>query len=213
MLRANNFNVQPVVRTILMSEAMFSSAARNNRVKDPITLTVGFTRNTGIPFSINRLHDQLNDNGIGLELANPPDVSGWPMNRYKEAHESDYFLGWSYQRANYVVEVFEELDDWESSSPGPGQQPEGYYMQQILDQIGVALPSGAQVVDHLARIMDVTLTDFEREGLLFYMDYYYDESDDEFDPELFDSRVQSQVRRKVAGVLWLLSQHEDYQRY
>ncbi|MFI5401755.1 MAG: DUF1800 family protein, partial [Planctomycetota bacterium] len=78
----NQWNLKPILETILRSEAMFSERARKSQVKSPVEYVMGFLRSTGI-----RLHTDpateaarglLSCEYVGQIPLDPPDVSGWP---------------------------------------------------------------------------------------------------------------------------------------
>lgn len=216
MLVEDDFEVENLVRRILTSEAMFSTEARKNRIKDPLSLVVGFMRDTGFPADPGRFEDYFDSDGLGLTLLAPPDVSGWPMNKYQEAHESEYFLGWTFPRSNILAELMGRIDDFEYSSgstPIDGRETEGFYLRRLVDQIGLAAPNSAQVVDFFSRMMGVSLTSEERTAMMFYLDNSYDDRDDEFEEDPFDIDNLDLMQARIAGLLWLLAEHDDYQRY
>jgi hypothetical protein len=72
-------------------------------------------------------------------------------------------------------------------------------------------PTGGEAVDHIAYMLGVSLSRSERDDLVEYMDNKM--GYEGLEPELFDPREPSQVRRKIAGLLWILIQHEDYMTY
>jgi uncharacterized protein (DUF1800 family) len=75
--RRVNFEVKPLVQTILQSEAFFSPAAMRTQVKTPVQLVVGTARVLTAPASMVRglvlAADQM-----GMVLLYPPNVGGWP---------------------------------------------------------------------------------------------------------------------------------------
>ncbi|MCC6357135.1 MAG: DUF1800 family protein [Phycisphaerales bacterium] len=80
---ASNFEIAPLVRTILMSQALFSSEARYNQISSPVEHVVGVARTLDMHVysedSQGYLFDQLAGDlaGAGMELLNPPGVEGW----------------------------------------------------------------------------------------------------------------------------------------
>lgn len=79
----SNFQIEPVVRTLLMSEAFFSNESRFSHVATPVEHFVMFARTLDMHmdsedsqgFILDRLADDLRDSG--QELLNPPGVEGW----------------------------------------------------------------------------------------------------------------------------------------
>jgi uncharacterized protein (DUF1800 family) len=78
-----NFAIEPIVRTLLQSEAFFSPEARGNQVSSPVEHWVGFARTLDMHmtsedsqgFQLDRVANDLRD--AGHELLNPPGVEGW----------------------------------------------------------------------------------------------------------------------------------------
>ncbi|MCA9255662.1 MAG: DUF1800 family protein [Phycisphaerales bacterium] len=79
----SGFEIEPVVRTLLMSEAFFSEDAQTNQIASPVEHWVGFARTLDMHFAsedsqgflLDRLVNDLRD--AGQELMNPPGVEGW----------------------------------------------------------------------------------------------------------------------------------------
>lgn len=80
---AGGFEIAPLVRRILSSQAMFSPEARGNQVTSPVEHVVGVARTLDMHMqsedSQGFLLDQLVNDlvGTGQELLNPPGVEGW----------------------------------------------------------------------------------------------------------------------------------------
>ncbi|MCB9852748.1 MAG: DUF1800 domain-containing protein [Phycisphaerales bacterium] len=83
MFVESGFEIEPLVRTLLQSEAFFSEDARNNQIASPVEHWVGFARTLDMHMSsedsqgflLDRLVNDLRD--AGQELMNPPGVEGW----------------------------------------------------------------------------------------------------------------------------------------
>lgn len=80
---AGNFEIAPLVRTILTSQALFSESARGNQITSPVEHAVGVFRTLDMHIHSEesqtsrsrRLADYLRDSG--MELLDPPGVEGW----------------------------------------------------------------------------------------------------------------------------------------
>ncbi len=80
---ANGYEIEPLVRTILTSQALFSSEARGNQITSPVEHYVGVARTLDMHMAsedsrgwyFHRLLEELGD--AGQELLNPPSVAGW----------------------------------------------------------------------------------------------------------------------------------------
>lgn len=77
VFRRGNFEVRPVVQTLLQSEAFYSPAAMRTQVKSPIQLVVGTARALDAPASMAR-GLVLAAGQMGMSLLYPPNVGGWP---------------------------------------------------------------------------------------------------------------------------------------
>lgn len=83
----NNFELKPVLKTLLSSEHFFDIAYRGAMIKNPLEFTVGLVRQLeyDVPTKIN-IQEQYGFSNLvryysrnqDLELGNPPDVAGWP---------------------------------------------------------------------------------------------------------------------------------------
>jgi len=80
-LHENNWNLRPIIRTILTSKAFYSKTAIGTQIKSPIQLVVGSIRLLGLEKSPDArvLGNALNQMGQ-VPLA-PPNVKGWPGGR------------------------------------------------------------------------------------------------------------------------------------
>jgi uncharacterized protein (DUF1800 family) len=86
--RRSNYEIAPLVRRILTSQAMFSADAIGNRVLSPVEHIVGVARTLDMHIhsedsqghQIDRLVRDLR--AAGQELLNPPGVEGWGRNEY-----------------------------------------------------------------------------------------------------------------------------------
>jgi uncharacterized protein (DUF1800 family) len=84
----NNFEIKPVLSTLLQSEHFFDTQYIGSQIKSPMDHTIGFLRETGITFP-----DTITDTAdayflynymvsemitLGQDPSDPPNVSGWP---------------------------------------------------------------------------------------------------------------------------------------
>ena len=86
ILRANNYEIKPVLDALLKSEHFFDFLAKGCQIKSPVDLVVGLCREFGVPFQ--PANDYISNYGLQNYLVNwvsnmqqnigdPPDVSGW----------------------------------------------------------------------------------------------------------------------------------------
>jgi len=196
-LVATNWEIKPVVETILRSEAFFSAESRNNRVKDAITFYVGFLRTTRMPYNDSRFSWRFTHQYLGFEPTRPPSVNGWPINKHEGALQSAYFLSWLTGYANMMNLTLGDIRGEE-------------YTFDVLSLIPASRfnPSPAGVVDELTTLMGVELNGEERQVLIEYVstDRRYDGEDRVAD---FTDNPGA-LSTKVRGVIWMLSQHRNY---
>jgi len=74
-LQESQFQIQPVLSTILSSSVFFSSAARGAKVRSPVELTIGFLRAFDAGANLQSLVESLR--GLGQLPLFPPNVKGW----------------------------------------------------------------------------------------------------------------------------------------
>jgi uncharacterized protein (DUF1800 family) len=80
VLRENDWNLRPLLRTMLTSQAFYSDKAIGTQIKSPVQLVVGTSRLLGLEPPVGR--------GLGAALQqmgqvplDPPNVKGWPGGR------------------------------------------------------------------------------------------------------------------------------------
>lgn len=87
IFRSNNYEILPVLQTMLSSAHFFDVAVRGCFIKTPLDIAAGLIRSFYVPLpppgnlplqyrAWDRLFSFARDNG--LELASPPNVAGWP---------------------------------------------------------------------------------------------------------------------------------------
>ena len=77
LLYGNRYELRPLIRTILMSQAFYSPAAIGTQIKSPIQLVVGTSRMLNLPApDARKLQPALKQ--MGQIPLMPPNVKGWP---------------------------------------------------------------------------------------------------------------------------------------
>ena len=183
VLTSNGWQIGPVVETILGSEAMFSSASRQDRIKTPTEYVVGFVRSTGLVYDIGDMYGDLSD--LGHVMGQPPNVKGWI--------EGPFWLGEaaSAYRAKAINHAIEAR----------GLQPAGV-LDPLLPTPG--LRSGPKTVAHLLDVLDIGLQhDDQFHSLVEYMDTI--QSGANVIPVLFDGDNLVHQSRKLRGALFILA--------
>ncbi|MHC4957095.1 MAG: DUF1800 family protein [Planctomycetota bacterium] len=181
---ANQWNLKPIIETILMSKAMFSGRAMKGKVKNPIEFVIGFLRTTNVrlgntmALDASRVRFWLGR--IGQLPIDPPDVAGWPTGKAWLGSQA------MLERTNFVNYAVLQLD--------------------AAAQVDSLVPSGsgwgaAQLVDHLATHLDVTLSANARSKMIAYVN--------EGVGPAFDPNDPTELKMKVRGLLWLIAPYHD----
>ncbi|GIW75187.1 MAG: hypothetical protein KatS3mg104_0250 [Phycisphaerae bacterium] len=77
VLRENDYELRPMIRTLLTSKAFYNRQNIGSQIKSPIQLVVGTVRLLGVKMpEVNRLNGALNQ--MGQVPLMPPTVKGWP---------------------------------------------------------------------------------------------------------------------------------------
>jgi len=79
-LRARRWELKPVLKMLLTSEAFFSSKSRHGYVKSPVDFSLGFLRTTGLAVPVSTVDRSLIDQG--QRPTQPPTVDGWPEGEF-----------------------------------------------------------------------------------------------------------------------------------
>ncbi len=75
-IRRNKYELKPVMRTLLASQAFYAPVARGSLVKSPVELVVGTARQLGVKIT-NLPEANRAMIAMGQELLQPPNVKGW----------------------------------------------------------------------------------------------------------------------------------------
>jgi hypothetical protein len=195
---AGGWEIKPVVRTIVLSRAFFSAKARKSMVADPVLQMIGTARAAEIPFESWDL--QWHAYATANLPLDPPSVKGWPQG-----------LAWSGEQPllnrSSMIDSIAGKDH--IHDPLTGDSTDDVFVDHLLPppDTGGAI-TGAATVDHLARVLDVTLSAAERAVLVDYMDRSTD-FNGALVPAPFDGTDPEQVEVKVRGLLSILGQHPD----
>jgi uncharacterized protein (DUF1800 family) len=197
---AGGWELKPLVRAIAKSRAFFDARSRKSQVADPAVHMVGLARAAEIPFEAWDLF--WNADRMEHMPLDPPSVKGWPQG-----------LAWSGEqtilnRTVMVDDVAGKSHVHDSMGNDIGDVTVGHLLPPP-DASGKI--TGAATVDHVARLLDVTLSPAERIVLVDYMDHEPDNSLVPV-PVPFDGHDPDAVDVKVRGLLSILAQHPDAMR-
>lgn len=86
LMRSSNYEILPVIRTLLESEHFYDSYTLGSHIKSPTDMVLGYVKEVGLPLPSSTNYQQYyevlgefaNFNaGLGQDVFNPPSVSGW----------------------------------------------------------------------------------------------------------------------------------------
>jgi uncharacterized protein (DUF1800 family) len=190
ILRANDYELSPLLATLFKSEAFYSAKSRACLVKGPVDHGVGFVRSTGLVIRLGTLDAALAIEG--QRPTQPPTVNGWPIGT--EWLSAQGML----DRANVVLTCVTDRTR---------QAAAGVDVAALLPP---GTPTSGEVVDALAARLRVTLSTSERDACVTYLDTQR-LSDGSVVPSPFDPANPTHVDERVRGLLYVLAQHPTYQ--
>jgi uncharacterized protein (DUF1800 family) len=190
-LRAKNWELRPVLRKLLTSEAFFSSASRKGRVKSPVDFSLGFIRSTGLVIRISSLDGSLSEQG--QRPTQPPTVDGWPEGAFWLSAQA------MVERANLTQTCI---------SDRTRQEEAGIDLAKILPPEKERTAEG--VVDALAGVLRVDLDPEDRAEMIDYLNTRRN-TDGTYAVQPFDGADSRHIDERVRGLLYILAQHPTYQ--
>jgi uncharacterized protein (DUF1800 family) len=190
----DQWNLRPVIETMLESKAMYSARAMKGAVKSPVDYVFGFLRTTGVRLhptnpatEASRIYNSLVE--LDQIVLEPPDVNGWPTGAAWAGAQP------MLERTNFLALAVKALDDI-TLDIGPLLPP--------------ATPTPPVLVDHLARILDVSLTASARAELIDYVNSGWANGAETNFP--YDPNNPDDVKRKTRGLVWMIAQYHDAHR-
>ncbi|MCB9867679.1 MAG: DUF1800 domain-containing protein [Phycisphaerales bacterium] len=172
----NDFEIAPLVRQILTSQAMFSSEARGGHVLSPVEHVVGVARTLDMHMiseesqngTLDRLARDLAD--AGQDLLNPPGVQGWTE-------------GPAWLEDQWVISRVEALGRHMEFGPEHTEDLPYHLLppRSTWDQREVR----TRIVDAMAAVFHLELTDVEKDIFIEVLDqngwraFHLDEPDDQ----------------------------------
>jgi len=81
VLRTHNYEVEPMLRNLLLSAEFYSDRALSNQIKCPVQMVVGMLRDLGVKKGIDYAALDGAIREMGQDLFEPPDVKGWRYGR------------------------------------------------------------------------------------------------------------------------------------
>jgi hypothetical protein len=134
VLRANQYELGPMLKNLFMSQEFYSPRAMGTQIKGPVQLLVGLLRDFGVKGAdYNALVAWCAE--MGQELFQPPNVKGW-------------YGGRDWVNANLIFRRYNYVATLIQSAPQPNNQ-RGLDLVALLEGKGCTTP--AQVIDYLAK--------------------------------------------------------------
>ena len=191
LLRASNYELRPVLSTILLSEAFYSPVAKAGLVKSPVNVALGFVRATGMRTHMDDLDDALES--AGQRPTMPPNVNGWPGGPLWLSAQA------MVERTNFVSDCVTHR---------------GQDVQTGLDLRATLLPNGGtttapQTVDALALLLRVPLTPADHQICVDYLNTQRNGAG-AVSPSPFDAANDTHIDERVRGLLYVLAQQPLY---
>ncbi len=191
LLKTSNWEIRPVLKAIFRSQAFYGTLSKSTGfIKSPTEMFIGFSRATGLFPSLSTLDNAL------INSANrptqPPTVFGWPPG---DAWLSSQGV---VERANYVRECIR----YKAGSPSAYVYP----VNAVLPPAGQQ--GDANVVDTLINLMRIAPSATERQTYIDYLNQDYNGT--AVIAEAWNPASQTQIDKKVRGLLYIMAQHPTY---
>ena len=189
ILRANNWELRPLLAVLLKSNAFYSAQARRGQIKSPIEHAFGFVRATGMRVPMNELVGM--SWSLGQVVTQPPTVEGWPG--------GSFWLGAQdiVERANFINVAI---------SARTYQASNGFDWATILPPVGQRTAS--RVVDDLVDLLHIQPSREERNDFIAFLNSERLESGAVAVSPFTASNAQ--LEERVRGLLYILAQHPTY---
>lgn len=184
VIRQHDYDMRLILRTLFLSQAFH--AQQKTMVRMPVEYGVGMVRATGLMVAPDDMRDELN--GLGQVPNDPPSVFGWPQG------QEWLFAAGMVERANLARRLISERT-FQSTNNYDVTMPPG-------------TPDAAAVVDHLAGLMGVRLSDTERTTMIDYLDSNV-RSGPVVEPDAFDPADTRHINERVRGLVYILASHPD----
>ena len=188
VLRANQFELEPMLKNLFLSKEFYSDRAMGTQIKSPVQLAVGLLRDLGVKDVTNSgtLDGAVRE--MGQELFEPPDVKGW---RYGRSWISSNRM---FVRYNAVANLIKSVP-----------QPSG---RQGVDVVALVQNGGcktaADAVDYLAKAcLAKPLNPEKRKELIDYLG--------QLPPQSEWTKQHDEINEKMQSVLILMLSMPEYQ--
>ncbi len=187
VLRANNYELEPMLENLFLSEEFYSDRVTGCQIKSPVELVVGTLCDLGVKQVTNYgvLDEAIQQ--MGQQLLEPPDVKGW---RYGRSWISSNRM---FARYNSVAELI-------NSVPLPGGK--GVDVVALVRNGGCK--TAADAVDYLAKAcLARPLTSEKRKELIGFLG--------DLPQSSVWEKQRNELNKKLQSVLILMSSMPEYQ--
>jgi uncharacterized protein (DUF1800 family) len=187
VFRGTDYNVRELVRSILRSPDFTSQDAYHGVIKSPVEFMIGMMKSLGITEIARVLPGALNR--MGMNLFNPPDVSGW-----------DWGTSWIGSAT-----LLERLNTANALTTQRGDNAQyGMNPTTLLQRLGGGTP--AQIVDRMLDLLvDGDVPGSVRDGLVAYLNAGYNGQPEDF------TKDAARVDRTMRGLAHLIVATPVYQ--
>lgn len=189
ILRENHFNIHSVLKTLMKSNALYSTESKKSLIKDPVDFIFGFLRTTKIPVPFYKIKSQLEK--MGQSPLSPVSVFGWyPVNLAGEGYQVEarntliYFL--------YYTSYLKEND---------------FSFHDYLED-GM---SSLEAINRLSGLLNVDLNQAQIDHLDQFLNYKM-RYDNTLERQQFDSNIDAENIwwNKTANLIYLLGSTYQY---
>ena len=188
VLRTNNYELEPVLKNLFLSEELYGERVTGSQIKSPVELVVGTLRELGVKQVSNYgvLDGAIQQ--IGQQLFEPPDVKGW---RYGRSWISSNRM---FVRYNVVANLIKSV-------PQPGGR-QGVDVVALVQNGGCKSAAGA--VDYLAKTCLVRpLSPEKQKALVDYLGH--------LPPHSEWTKRHGEINERLQSVLTLMLSMPEYQ--
>jgi len=197
-LRTANYEIKPVLRTILLSKAFYSDKSKGTAVevnggivKMPLEFAIGFIRSTGLEIPMTTLRGALAN--AGQLPSSPPNVNGWPTGALWAS--ADGLIA----RSNIIRDAITNRTY---------QTGLGITLDPILPPVGQRTDTA--VVDRLAASFGINMTITERQRYIDYLNTDQATTTSLPVSNPFNGNDATQIDKKVRGLLYIMAQHPSF---
>ena len=159
IIRDNNYNLLPTLKTLMASKAMYAAQSRNSLIKHPLDLVIGFVKATGFPLYYRNYDGLLNR--LEEQVLNPATVFGWDV-KYLSGQQLQ--IEWWNALMDYFINV--NIDDLKNESGFT------YYKRFVEDLNAAGQKTSGAVIDRVAKDLGVPITPAQKAELDQMMNFY-----------------------------------------